>query len=370
VQSCSLWSRTVLAVALFALLASTGCGRYISGVAPANTYVYAAQAGPLNDIGDTAQFNMANDGTLIPLNPATVIAGGVPDYFSSSVNVNPAGTYLFAENADSETTSEYQITGNGTIALNATMSFGSFSMAFTHNGQLAIVTNTGGVNSYSVSSSGNFALINTVPANEGSVAVDLSGRFAYVVSESDSTISEYTISASGVLAPLQPNNTVSTASLPFSIAISPGGFLYSVDYGVGTITEYSIDVNTGALTRETSFPTGSASGPPGGSEPRWISFDPTGAFAYVANVSDNTVSQFTVHATTGALTRNGPDVVTGVLPLQAVVDPSGKFVYTADNGGTISQFTVNSDGTLAPNGTVQLGSEISGFPFAIVFAQR
>lgn len=370
-QTHSLRLRTTLAISVVALLMDVGCGGSgNSNAAPANTYVYVAQAGPLNGIGDVAQFQMANDGTLKPLTPGTVTAGGASDDNASSVNVNPAGTYLFAENADSQTTSEYQITGNGSVALKATLSFESFSMAFTHNGQLAIITNTAGVNSYSVDSSGNFVLINTVPGYGGSVAIDPTGRFAYVADESNSIISEYSISATGNLAPLQPSNTQSTPWLPFSIAISPGGFLYSVDYGVGTITEYSIDANSGALTRGTSFPTGSVSGPLGGSEPRWISFDATGAFAYVGNVSDNTVTQFTVDAATGFLTRNGSDVTTGVGPLQAVVDPSGKFAFTADGGGTISQFTVNSDGTLSPNGSIQLGGNISGFPFAIVFAQR
>jgi YVTN family beta-propeller protein len=107
-----------------------------------------------------------------------------------------------------------------------------------------------------------------------------------------------------------------------------------------------------------------------GSEPRWVSFNPTGTYAYVGNVNDNTVSQFTVDTTTGALTRNGPDIPTGITPLQAVVDPSGRFVFTADGGGTISEFTIAGDGTLVANGQIQLGGEISGFPFAIVFAQR
>jgi 6-phosphogluconolactonase (cycloisomerase 2 family) len=356
------------------LLLAVGCGG--SGNAgngsASNTYVYVAQAGPLNGIGDVAQFRMANDGTLLPLTPATVTAGGTSDDSASSVIVNPAGTYLFAQNLDSETTSEFQIAVDGTITTGPAMSFGFFSMAFTHFGQLAVVENTAGVSSYSVSSSGDFALINTVPAGNtpGSVAFDSSGRFVYVASESDSTISEYTISASGVLAPLQTNNTVSSGWLPFAVATSPGGFLYSVDYGAGTITEYSIDATTGALTKGASFPTGSVPAPPGGPEPRWITFDATGAFAYVGNVDEDTVSQFVVDAATGALTKIGPDVATGVLPTQVVIDPSGKFAFTADGGGTISEFKVNSDGTLTPNGSIQLGGDISGFPFAIVFAQR
>jgi hypothetical protein len=223
---------------------------------PARTgaFVYAAQAGPLNGIGDTAQFKMADDGRLVSLKPPTVTGKGAPDYFSDSVNVNPAGTYLFVENATPPTTSEYKIACNGTIALNATLNFESFAMAFAHKGRLAIVTNTAGVNSYTLSSSGNFKLVNMVPGPGGSVAIDPTARFVYVDNESYSTISEYTVSASGVLAPLQPNNTISTLWLPFSIAMSPNGFLYSVDYGAGTVTEYSIDTSSGGPHKRNQLP--------------------------------------------------------------------------------------------------------------------
>jgi DNA-binding beta-propeller fold protein YncE len=59
------------------------------------------------------------------------------------------------------------------------------------------------------------------------------------------------------------------------------------------------------------------------SYPNWIAFDPTGSYAYVSNLTDNSISQFTVNASTGALTMNAPDIATGVDPIQVAVDPSG-----------------------------------------------
>ena len=52
-------------------------------------------------------------------------------------------------------------------------------------------------------------------------------------------------------------------------------------------------------------------------------------FAYVANISEQTVSIYTVNATTGQLRHNG-DAATGTNPVSVKVDPFGKFAYVAN----------------------------------------
>ena len=54
-------------------------------------------------------------------------------------------------------------------------------------------------------------------------------------------------------------------------------------------------------------------------------------FAYVANQGDNTVSQYTVNASTGQLRHNGY-VATGSSPISVSVDPTAKFAYVANQG--------------------------------------
>src|SRR5579864_5766188 len=265
---CSMKNGFVVRVALAgtlaaALICSFSCGGYSNGNGfDRQTYVYVAQAGPLNGIGSLAQFRLMGNGILIPLTPGSVAAGGASDDFASSVVVNPSGTYLYAENTNSQTISKFCVGSNGTLSSCSTLSFEFFSMAFAHNGQMAIVANTAGVNSYAISTTGSMSLISTVPAlwQGGSLVIDPSEKFVYVVNESVSTISEYGISSSGELAALSPTNTVPTGWLPFMVAFSPKGFLYSVDYGAGTITEYSKDASTGALTKVNTFPTGSPIG--------------------------------------------------------------------------------------------------------------
>lgn len=107
---------------------------------------------------------------------------------------------------------------------------------------------------------------------------------------------------------------------------------------------------------------------PARAAPLSIAFDPTGAYAYVVNSADDSVTQFTVNASTGGLTMNGPDVPTGQGPVCVGVDPSGKFVFVTNYDGTISQFVLSSSGRLTPNGTFSLGGQTSAA--AMTFAQR
>jgi 6-phosphogluconolactonase (cycloisomerase 2 family) len=64
-------------------------------------------------------------------------------------------------------------------------------------------------------------------------------------------------------------------------------------------------------------------------------------FAYVANFNDNTVSIYTVNASTGQLGHNGY-VTAGTHPSSIVVDPAGKHAYVANNGSNdISVYSIN-----------------------------
>src|SRR5271163_361173 len=78
-------------------------------------------------------------------------------------------------------------------------------------------------------------------------------------------------------------------------------------------------------------------------------------FAFVANTSDNTVSIFTVNASSGLLRDNGY-VLVGTKPVAVTVTPNGEFLYVANSGSSnVSAFSVNlTNGTLTP---------VTGSPF-------
>jgi hypothetical protein len=81
------------------------------------------------------------------------------------------------------------------------------------------------------------------------------------------------------------------------------------------------------------------------------------SFAYVANQSGNNVSAYTINPSTGALTPvAGSPFAAGIAPRSVTVDPSGKFAYVADLGRNVSAHTINpSSGALTP---------VAGSPFA------
>ena len=130
---------------------------------------------------------------------------------------------------------------------------------------------------------------------------------------------------------------------------------------------FSVDSCTGKFTAlaPTSVSTGYAS-PQTDSEV--VVADPLGRFLYVANPvsnvsSQSTISMYTIDSTTGVLTPTSPATVpTGWFPQGMVVDPLGRFAYTANSDdSSISMFTVNqSTGVLTPTTPSSVSAKIPG----------
>jgi 6-phosphogluconolactonase (cycloisomerase 2 family) len=76
---------------------------------------------------------------------------------------------------------------------------------------------------------------------------------------------------------------------------------------------------------------------------------------------DGTISMFTINPGTGNLTPNTPAIIaTGVQPFRILVDPTGKFAYVVNEGGTVSIYTLNEDGTLTAAGmATNVGTPVS-----------
>src|SRR6266851_1780678 len=91
----------------------------------------------------------------------------------------------------------------------------------------------------------------------------------------------------------------------------------------------------------------------------------TGAL-FVSTQGDSLVSAYTINLATGVLTANGAGVATGTIPSAMLLAPSGSALFIVnsnpaitptvpptpctlpDNPGSISAYTVKSDGTLSP----------------------
>jgi 6-phosphogluconolactonase (cycloisomerase 2 family) len=90
----------------------------------------------------------------------------------------------------------------------------------------------------------------------------------------------------------------------------------------GTIHVFSVNPSTGALTEVPGSPFS------GGLIPEQLVFDPTGRFVYVANEQSQDITAFSVDASTGALTESpGSPFPIGAAPVTSAVDPTGRFLY-------------------------------------------
>ena len=152
------------------------------------------------------------------------------------------------------------------------------------------------------------------------------------------------------------------------VVVTPSDkFAYVVNNLTGSdgafgVFQFTVDSTTGVLTPNNPAFVASGNGP------TEIAVDPTSKFAYVVNRQDNTLSMYTVDPGTGNLTLNTAranptgTIATGDEPFRARFDPSGKFLYVANENNPASIYTVNNDGTLNAVGSTASNS------LAIAFA--
>ena len=197
-----------------------------------------------------------------------------------------------------------------------------------------------------------------------SVTVDPSGKFAYVANfgddyDSDGSVAMYTINATtGALTYTGGINGDNGSFCCFdSVAVNPSAkFAYVAEGGSSTsVSMYTINATTGALTSIGSIAAGGI--------PNWVAVDPSGKFAYVANAGDTfgsagNLSMYTINATTGALTSIGT-IAAGTDPNSVAVDPTGKFTYVTNAASNdVSMYTIDATtGALTFIGSIAAGTD-------------
>ncbi len=258
-------------------------------------------------------YTTATSGTATPIN--TVLTGTQP----FSITIDPSARYAYVANYTNKlagTVSQYQIALNGQLTA------------------LSVPTAATGV-------------------GPNSITIDRTDSFVYVANYGDATVSQYTISTGTATAPagaLVPMTapTVAAGMGAASVVIDPtANFAYVANYIGDTISQYSVapgNASTPGAGALTPLATATVTA---GDGPNSVVVDPTGKYAYAANVLSNTVSQYTIGAD-GTLTAMTPaTVATGAAPFNLTVDPSGKYVYVANrDANTVSQFNIGTGGAL------------------------
>jgi 6-phosphogluconolactonase (cycloisomerase 2 family) len=175
----------------------------------------------------------------------------------SSITVSPDGKTLVVTERLTNNIDTFQIRADGTLApivVNGSKAPGVFSASFAPNGTV-LVSETGPANatdgstlsSYSVSGSGTiFAISQSVPTL-GSAncwnAIAPNGKWAYVSNAASNSISGFSITANGALAPIGNtvvgSNPAGSGNLDIAVS-SDSGYLYTLNSAAGTIGIFAI----------------------------------------------------------------------------------------------------------------------------------
>jgi YVTN family beta-propeller protein len=285
-------------------------------VDPSGKFAYVTNSGNYWDDADGSVSMYTIDATTGALTSTGTINGTCPGLcFPSAVVVDPSGKFAYVANGGA----------NGGVSAPSNVAM------YTINATTGALTSIGTI------------AAGTDPA---SIAMDPSGKFAYVANEnagSAGNVSMYAINATtGALASI---GTVAAGVEPVSVVVDPAGkFAYVTNFGSNDISMYTIDATTGVLTSVGTIAAGTA--------PFSVAVDPTSTFAYVANINSNDVSMYTINGTTGALTPIGT-IAAGLSPISIAVHPSGNFVFVTNSASNdVSIYSVDpATGALTLTGT-------------------
>jgi 6-phosphogluconolactonase len=133
------------------------------------------------------------------------------------------------------------------------------------------------------------------------------GRFAYLISELDSTITAFRYDAQrGLLAPLETVSTLPEgfhgASTAAEVQVHPSGrFVYGSNRGHDSIVAFAVDPDSGKLRFVAHESTQ-------GKTPRHFAIDPTGQYLLAANQDSNSVVVFRIDQAAGKLRPTGSSI--------------------------------------------------------------
>ena len=141
-------------------------------------------------------------------------------------------------------------------------------------------------------------------------AVDVLGKFVYSVNSGQNSVSLFSVDqTTGALA--EVGSPVTVGFGPNAVAVEPSGRFAYVTNSVGSISILVIDAVSGNLSVSDTQPLPS--------NPQWLAVDHSGRFLYVTLSAINRVAAFRIDPLTGALTAvNGSPFETGLNPHSVV----------------------------------------------------
>jgi 6-phosphogluconolactonase (cycloisomerase 2 family) len=433
------WSTSNSAVATVVAGVVTGVGNgsatitaVTAGVAPVSATVTVNQlvsiaVTPLNPsvpVGLTQQFTATgtfNDSSTADLtstatwastntNAATIASGGLATAVATGTTQITAAQYGVTSNMDTLTVTPATSTGLSITAVPSSLNIAIGNTAtFTAMETLSdgttqpptgtvvwtsgttttatIVTNAS--NSATAIALGLTAGTSVISATEGTLTtmtpptltvVTGSTHYAYVSNNTDQTIGWYTVTAGAAPYLTAPSsNTLSqTKSGSFQTVVNPNGqFVYWID-AQPAINVAVVNSSTGALSLPTGTPVAGGSfanlfvGTGGNTQ--FEAVDPFGRYIYVSDdggafagniTSVGQISEFAINSD-GSLTSLGTITTKLDNPESLVIDRTGSYVYAINNtNSTISTYNIGATGALTAASATPIGTSTGPFIAAL-----
>ena len=335
-------------------------------------FAYVANSGDSN-VGEYT-VNATTAPYLTALGTATT---GTPQ--PTQVILAPNGLYLYsiATTSGATNVTVFKVAADGTVSdAGLTPTTVSASNLFVHGtidpyGRFLYITdNDSGataIYAYQISpTDGSLTAVAGSPfstnvASAASMVIDHTGTYLYAVNEDNNTISSYKIdqtltATGGALTPLAAQPTIATGTIPTYATIDPAGaFIYVPNNGDGTITTYSIGTD-GTLTNKGNTTVSGTT-----VSVLNVGVDPADKYLYVVDETDGSspgaLHGYTLTAGIPSATEIGTPAATGVLPQGIAIDPTSTLIAVENTGdNTISLFTIGSGGALTAQTPVPAGN--------------
>ena len=189
-----------------------------------------------------------------------------------------------------------------------------------------------------------------------SINLDAANRFAFVADLGLDKVVIYRFDPEkGTLEKNDPRFAeVAPTSGPRHFAFHPNGkFAYVINEMKNTVTAFSYNPETGALTTIQTVPTLPKSFK-GQSWTAEVVLHPSGKFLFGSNRGHNSLAIFAVDSETGKLTPRGHQAKNIKTPRNFAIDPTGAYLLSANqDSGNVIIFRINQEtGALTPTGTV------------------
>jgi 6-phosphogluconolactonase len=169
----------------------------------------------------------------------------------------------------------------------------------------------------------------------------------YLFESNNNQISTFQVDSTTGLVLATPA-AVSGPNTAGGIVVTSMNFLYVSDFINNAVDVFSVNTSTGALTAVSGSPFPVATGQGAGG----LATDPAGKFLFVTEPNTNQIAAFTINSGGQLTPVAGSPFPAGASPVEAVVDPSGTFLYVSNNQdalGGISGYTIDSStGALTP----------------------